>query len=216
MRTKLKDTKLCSNWTRVFVACLLAEFGYSQSYLLNPSDQLAQVAYSSTNRITLTYDDSGNLASMNFIGTQTEEDTEPDGLPDAWELVYFNNLSAKPTDDPNHDGHNNLWEYQHGTDPTNADSDGDGVSNADELRAGTDPNDPASVFKVVGVVMNAGAPEIRWSSVAGKHYRVERSTNLAAGFSPLQTGISATPPQNAYRDASATGPGPFFCRVVLE
>ena len=194
----------------------LASFGHAQSYLLNPSDQLVQVTYSSTNRITFAYDDAGNLAAMNFIGTQTEEDTDGDGLPDAWELVYFNNLSAKPTDDPNQDGHNNLWHYQHGTDPTNADSDGDGQPNAAELLAGTDPNDPASVFKIVGVVLNAGAPEIRWSSVAGKHYRVERSTDLAAGFSPLQAGISATAPQNAYRDASATGPGSCFYRIVLE
>lgn len=188
----------------------------AQSYQLNIFDQLTQVTYSSTNRITFTYDDAGNLTEMKAIGTQTEEDTDADSLPDAWELVYFNNLAAKPTDDPNGDGHNNLWEFQHGTDPVNPDSDGDGQSNADELRAGTDPNDPGSVFKVVSVAFSFGAPEIRWSSVAGKHYRLERSANLAAGFTPLMTGISATAPQNTHRDSTAAGLGPFFYRVVLE
>ncbi len=188
----------------------------AQSYLLDSFDQLAQVIYSGPNRILFTYDDAGNLTEIKVIGTQTEEDTDADGLPDAWELVYFNNLAAKPTDDPNGDGYNNLWEFQHGTDPVNPDSDGDGQSNAAELLAGTDPNDGTSVFKVVGVTFSAGAPEIRWSSVAGKRYRLERSANLAAGFTPLITGIGATAPQNTHRDTTAAGLGPFFYRVVLE
>lgn len=200
----------------VLAAGLMAETATAQSYFLSSSDQLAQVTYSSTNRITFTYDDAGNLTEMKVIGTQTEEDTDADSLPDAWELVYFNNLAAKPTDDPNGDGRNNLWEFQHGTDPANPDSDGDGQSNAAELLAGTDPNDGASVFKLLGVAFSADAPEIRWSSVASKRYRLERSANLAAGFTPLMTGISATAPQNTHRDNTAAGLGPFFYRVVLE
>lgn len=206
-------------WTFALFAlafAALATICPAQSYSLSFFDQLTQVTYSSTNRITFTYDDAGNLTSMNFIGTQTEEDTEPDGLPDAWELVYFNNLAAKPTDDPNGDGRNNLWEFQHGTDPVNPDSDGDGQSNAAELQAGTDPNDATSVFQVMGIVFSAGTPEIRWSSVAGKHYRLERSENLAAGFTPVKIGIAATAPLNLHRDTTNAGPGPFFYRVVLE
>ena len=90
------------------------------------------------------------------------------------------------------------------------------MSNAAELLAGTDPNDPTSVFEIVGAEFNAGAPEIRWSSVAGKHYRLERSVNLAAGFTALKTGISATAPQNTYRDTTATGLGSCFYRIVFE
>lgn len=200
----------------VLTAGMSDETATAQSYQLNSSDQLAQVTYSSASRITLAYDNAGNLTEMKAIGTQTEEDTDTDSLPDAWELVYFNNLAAKPTDDPNGDGHNNLWEFQHGTDPVNPDSDGDGQPNAAELLAGTDPNDGASVFKLLGVAFSAGAPETRWSSVAGKRYRLERSANLAAGFTPLMTGISATAPQNTHRDTTTAGLGPFFYRVVLE
>ncbi len=216
MNAKFRNIQARFHWALVFLAYLLGDFGFAQSYQLNFYDQLAQVTYSSTNRITFTYDDAGNLTEIKAIGTQTEEDSDGDSLPDAWELVYFNNLAAKPTDDPNGDGHNNLWEFQHGTDPVNPDSDGDGQSNAAELQAGTDPNDPTSVFKVTGIVFNAGAPEIRWLSVAGKHYRLERTASLTTGFTPLKTGIAATAPLNTHRDTAITGAGPHFYRVVLE
>lgn len=45
------------------------------------------------------------------------DDTDCDGLPDAWELYYFANLSQKSTDDPDGDGCDNLCEYIMGSLP---------------------------------------------------------------------------------------------------
>ncbi len=42
---------------------------------------------------------------------------------------------------------------------------------------------------------------IRWASEAGKAYTVFQSTNLLHGFSPLQTGLVATPFINSYTDS---------------
>jgi len=52
----------------------------------------------------------------------TPDDTDADGLPDAWELQYFGTLSYGPADDPDGDGFTNLQEYQAGTNPADAGS----------------------------------------------------------------------------------------------
>jgi hypothetical protein len=44
-------------------------------------------------------------------------DSDGDHLPDDWELLHFGNLSAKPSDDPDHDGFDNMTELAYGTDP---------------------------------------------------------------------------------------------------
>jgi hypothetical protein len=50
------------------------------------------------------------------------EDEDLDGLLDAWEFLYFGNISQLPTLDPDGDGVNNLNESTEGTDPTNPSS----------------------------------------------------------------------------------------------
>lgn len=46
-----------------------------------------------------------------------------DGIPDNWKIHYFNSTNSSiATNDPDHDGMNNLAEYIAGTDPTNANS----------------------------------------------------------------------------------------------
>jgi len=44
-------------------------------------------------------------------------DSDGDGLPDAWEMQHFGDLSQGPNADPDGDGFTNLQEYQAGTDP---------------------------------------------------------------------------------------------------
>jgi hypothetical protein len=50
-----------------------------------------------------------------------EDDTDKDGLPDAWERHWFKSLEQGPYDDPDGDGFPNLIEWYRGTDPTTAD-----------------------------------------------------------------------------------------------
>ncbi|UCG68915.1 MAG: fibronectin type III domain-containing protein, partial [Thermoplasmata archaeon] len=45
-------------------------------------------------------------------------DSDQDGLPDTWELEYFEDLSQAGDDDSDRDGYNNLLEYQGGSNPT--------------------------------------------------------------------------------------------------
>uniref|UniRef100_UPI0040566958 right-handed parallel beta-helix repeat-containing protein n=1 Tax=Candidatus Electronema sp. TaxID=2698783 RepID=UPI0040566958 len=99
-----------------------------------------------------------------------DADSDQDGIPDAWELEHFGDLSHDASTDADNDGLNDLEEYQNGTDPnnpdtdndgmpdgwevahglnpllndSNGDADGDGFSNLDEYLAGTDPQDASS------------------------------------------------------------------------
>lgn len=69
-----------------------------------------------------------NLDDLNFfVATDSINpgvDTDGDGLPDAWEYIYFGSLAADP----------------------NVDSDGDGETNISEYKSHTIPTDPISVF----------------------------------------------------------------------
>ena len=72
-------------------------------------------------------------------------DTDGDGLPDEWEVAYgLDPLSAEGDNgaagDPDDDGFDNLGEYETGTDPNCADTDGDSLSDGSEVNVrGCDP-----------------------------------------------------------------------------
>jgi hypothetical protein len=73
--------------------------------------------------------------------TETEDpDTDSDGLPDAWELTYFADLSWGADDDPDGDTLLNQGEFDEDTDPSDDDSDDDGLIDGDEVFSySTDP-----------------------------------------------------------------------------
>jgi hypothetical protein len=113
-------------------------------------------------------------SNPNFAAS-TPNDTDGDGLPDAWEKTYFGKLTYGPNDDPDGDGYTNAQEYAAGTNPNSAlsnpadtdgnglndawemknfghlgvdpaaDPDGDWFTNLQESQAATDPNDSTSV-----------------------------------------------------------------------
>ncbi len=125
-------------------------------------------------------------------------DSDEDGLPDAWEFSFFSTLATMTaTSDSDYDGATDLHEYWAGTNPTNA----------------------ASAFRLLAPASPASGPglTIRWSSESNKHYTLLRSTNLAQPFAPLlPTNLAATPPTNGFTDPQATGRGPYFYRVRLD
>ncbi|MEI6217342.1 MAG: hypothetical protein WCP86_00430, partial [bacterium] len=74
-------------------------------------------------------------------------DSDGDSMPDDWEYQYFGNLSKTGSGDADNDGLTDLQEYQHGSNPKNADTDGDGMPDGWEVQYGLDPNDPSDASK---------------------------------------------------------------------
>ena len=99
----------------------------------------------------------------------------------------------------------------------NADGDGDGANNFAEYKAGTDPLSNQSAFKFIEVLpAQPGAIQVRWSSIAGRAYTLERSSNAQSNYTPVASTIWATSSATAFTDATATGTCPFFYRLRLN
>jgi uncharacterized repeat protein (TIGR01451 family) len=145
-----------------------------------------------TNIFLRASDHAGHLANGNVFAVESDADADGDELPDAWELRSFGTTAALP----------------------GADVDADGVSNLEEFRAGTDPMHAGSVTLIRTVAVRGGQVVIGFASVAGKAYRLERTSDLAkpdwiaVGPNLFGTGtiIEATDP--------GVSPGPsFFYRL---
>lgn len=100
-------------------------------------------------------DGSGGLVIAQLV----DDDTDQDGLSDAWERAHFDSLDWDGSDNP----------------------DQDAFTNDEEQQLGTDPDDPASLFLIDRSGLWDGLfPVIYWTSVGGRRYDVEYSTNLLA------------------------------------
>jgi hypothetical protein len=93
--------------------------------------------YDSRTRLDAVRIDLTPPGSVDFVSTRTvegdwfremakrslrpEEDTDGDGLPDAWEMHWFGHLNYGPWDDVDGDGFPNTVEWYRGTDPTRVD-----------------------------------------------------------------------------------------------
>jgi hypothetical protein len=122
----------------------------------------------------------------------TPVDDDGDGMPDGWEAAHFGDTSRTG------DG----------------DEDGDNSSNLDEYVAGTVPTNNQSVFKIYSAEYPASTFTLRWHSVAGRTYAIKKATDLNAGFTPVASGIAATPGTN--EQTMSLGEGACFLKIVVE
>ncbi|HSH16944.1 MAG TPA: hypothetical protein VLD18_12970, partial [Verrucomicrobiae bacterium] len=137
-----------------------------------------------------------NLERDIFVAQLQLPDSDNDGLPDDWELTYFNTL------------------YRDGTE----DSDGDGLSDLDEFRAGTSPVNSSSILRAIAVTgVGSGATTVTWSAVPGRSYQVQsRDTLSEPGWSNVGGPVTATGPSASVPDPNPGDPDRFYRVVVVE
>jgi hypothetical protein len=86
------------------------------------------------------------------------------------------------TADDDGDGLINAWERSLGSDPGRMDTDGDGLSDGQEFLAGTDLLDASDYLRMVELVARStGEIAVRWESVPGKIYQVQRAPSAPDG-----------------------------------
>jgi len=152
--------------------------------------------------------------------------SNPTNMTVAWSNVYADG-TLRATFDANVTVYDTpewwLNRYYPGTsDFANAalsDTDGDGQPAWAEFYSGTIPTNVLSVMKMVAGRAEPGGPGIivQWSSVTNKRYRLERISDLKAGyFTNLKTNIPAVPPVNVETDRTTSGRGPWLYRIELE
>jgi hypothetical protein len=91
-------------------------------------------------------------------------DTNTNGLPNVWEMHYFNGTTAANVEE---------------------DSDQDGANNLAEYIAGTNPTNPASLF-AIQIIENARC--IKWTTAQNRLYTVQYSPDLSASFTTVTCG----------------------------
>jgi hypothetical protein len=133
-----------------------------------------------------------------------------------WQLI---SSTALPIIDTDMDGLSDNDENIYGTDRFNPDTDGDGQSDGAEVRAaGTDPLDPTSFLGVTKILHDGDSVDLTWTSIPGKVYAVEGTTDLE-DWTEISSNITAA--DNPATTTSATvdvpGAAPFKAyRVVVK
>ena len=131
----------------------------------------------------------GNYANLGMPGQRTRldltlgEDSDGDGLPDAWERALIQMLGGNLT----------LTDIRPGDD-----SDADGLSNLDEYLAGTYAFDPAHGFELA-IVANAGhRAELEFTAIRGRGYTIYVSEDMNA-WTPVSFVLPGDAPEAAGR-----------------
>ncbi len=159
-----------------------------------------QIVVSNTNLFTqdllFTTTSVTDPTKVDVVRLRLLRDDDNDGLPDAWELAYFNNAT------------NGL---------PNVDSDNDGISNLQEYIAGTDPKVGSSklVISRIDVNRNLNSVTLTWPSMTNRYYTLESATDILGGYAPLWSSVGS-PTESSYSGSLTTNSLPLFYRVRAE
>jgi len=148
-----------------------------------------------TNLFLRADDRNGRIADGNSFAVDSAVDADGDGLPDAWEKRHFGSTAAGASDD----------------------MDADGMSNLEEFRTGTNPTEGGSVASVQSIRLNGADVIVRFNTVAGKVYRLEKAAHVEAqSWTTVGTVMPGTGAALEATDAGAAGSTRFFYRVSIS
>jgi len=138
----------------------------------------------------------GNAADRRRINLTLGQDSDGDGLPDAWEQMqlYMAGLDLA-----------NLGAITPG-----GDLDGDGLGNLQEYIAGTYASDPTETFYLKIKSASASAAVVEFFTITGKTYAMEQSSDLKT-WSPVTFAVGAGAASSAHVAASV---GPVEASVT--
>ena len=171
----------------------------SIQYQYDPLNRLSRVDYGDGRSVGFHYDAQGNLLARTVVAIG--DDLNHNGIPDAWELMYFGNLTTLTSaSDNDHDACLDWQEFWAGTNPTNA---------ASRLRLESPLAPPAAP---------PGTLVVRWQGVAGKFYRIERATSLTSptAFTAVASDVPGAAGLTSWTDTSGATAGTLFYRVMVQ
>ena len=121
-----------------------------------------------------------------FVGSGDPNDTDADGLPDAWELTYYVDITVADGATPCANGLNTA---------------------NDAYISGISPVDADAFF----TLSNAGNV-LQWSAVSGRVYNVYSTTSLDDAFQNIEMGWTS----GVYTDSAANGKSFYQIEVEME
>jgi YD repeat-containing protein len=194
----MKQTRTTRILIAVFGLCagILADisWGSSVTYSYDLSHRLVAYETDAGSKIDYRYDAAGNIRHVHGV-----QDIDHDGLPDAWEHLFWPDLTCTSG---------------------NTDSDGDGMTDREEWCSRTDPTCADSCMHAV--YCNQAGPSgitIQWSSATNLMYCIDRTKDLMPPirFQVLQEGLPGTPPENCFTDPTvSTNDWKCFYRIRVE
>ena len=95
------------------------------------------------------------------------------------------------------------------------DGDQDHANTWQEWKAGTNPTDQGSVLRLLQPEVGTGGTTVRWLSVEGRDYVVERAGAVHEAFQTVSPPVAGQSGKTSFADTSATNGTAFFYRVSL-
>ncbi len=116
--------------------------------------------------------DSG-IYGVRTLTIDSGPDTDADGIPDAWEYGYTNNLATLAGG--------------------GADADGDGISDVDEYGGDTDPFDPNDYLCITDFQVENPTNWVTWTCEPTRRYTLQYGATLTNGMVWADTGLGVVP-----------------------